>query len=108
MPFQPVSPISFKQGLSLKELNDQAFKYKEFANYIIPCLIDYNEYTKTIRDFINLLKAQTNDDRVWLNNRVPQFEKHFNLFLEKKLISPGSQVAMWGDIHGSLHSLLEL
>ncbi len=58
------------------------------------------------------MKTVYGNSSSWLINDNQNFQwscapsNHFVPFAQKVTVEPGSEIALWGDLHGSIHSLL--
>ncbi|HJM68783.1 MAG TPA: metallophosphoesterase family protein [Candidatus Babeliales bacterium] len=85
-------------------------KFPEDTKKYLPGTIDYSTVEDLINQFTAMEKKKLGQSQ-WLE-KIPvqltqgQYSGSFTPFVQKKAFAPGTQVAFWGDLHGSVHSLV--
>lgn len=104
--------ISF-ENITLTQVYGLLKKYPEFG--IAPKeyhgVVDYQTLHKLVSDIMRLQK-NTLKSGTWFENRKPSAGwwedpyTHFSAYAQKISVAPSAEIAFWGDIHGSAHSLM--
>lgn len=72
-----------------------------------PSILSANVFSNVLKQFIELQRTVLGDSRTWINGCVFNMEKdQMCSYAQGCLIPTEEQVLVFGDIHGSLHSLL--
>lgn len=67
--------------------------------------LTFETFSSLIQDHHTLMQAQLNNQANWVNYDMAPTAS-FKPFVQKLIVPAGSEIAMWGDLHGSAHSLL--
>lgn len=92
--------------ITLSDLRALCGQYAERAQDYSKSAIEKKEFEKVLEQYKTMIAQQLAPQDLWLNGKQPLNEALFNPFVQKLVPPEGSQVAMWGDLHGSVHSLL--
>jgi hypothetical protein len=91
--------------ITLSLLSQVCGQYPECTARFYPSAVTRKEFESTITAYKKLTKEQLEQLDVWVNpTQKPQ--SNFKPFVQKLVLPEGSKVAMWGDLHASVHSLL--
>ena len=84
-----------------------------YSPEFIAQLVDYEttilsikEFSNTMRECSQIFQRNYQDNKLWLdgNNLKPDFS--FQAFVQKLIVKSDTIIAFWGDLHGSVHSLM--
>jgi hypothetical protein len=94
-----------KDNYTLSNLQKACSVCPERAQKYSPSCITQEAFEKTLCNYSKLMEKQLGDKTQWLNFDQKPKEK-FTPFVQKLVLPENSEIAMWGDLHGSVHSLL--
>lgn len=70
-------------------------------------ILSYTEFTKALKAYDELAQRQFSNTAHWLNsNEQPNQDAQFKPYVQKVIVPEGAKVAMWGDLHGDVKSIL--
>jgi len=88
-------------------------QYKEYPNRHVKTFLKHSEFTQAMHNFARAAeKEMTRSPNDWLDQEVPpainfslQHDSYFP-YVQKMILPEESEIALWGDIHGSAHSFI--
>lgn len=90
---------------TLSQLSERCAELPEQSTNFYKSAVSLFEFNETIAVFKSAMSKKLARSEQWVNHAEKPSIK-FKPFVQKLVLPEGSQVAMWGDLHGSVHSLL--
>lgn len=94
-----------KRLISLSGLQKICSCFAERTQQYLPSAITTEEFETILNRYLALMDKLLGDTSQWLNFDQ-KLKQEFTPFVQKLIVPNGSEIAMWGDLHGSVHSLL--
>lgn len=103
---QALSSLTYEQQrpFSFKEWSVPFLHTVERAHHVENAYITAQEFTSTIEQALELFRNELASGS-WLHEK-PHKAQNFKPYVQKVIIPTKSTVVLWGDLHGSAHSLV--
>ena len=99
------APYLAEGPLALSTLQNACSLFPEHTKTYSQSAVHAGEFKRVIEAYLAHMEKQLNLNSEWLNFDQ-KLKQEFTPYVQKLVVPNDSEIAMWGDLHGSVHSLM--